>query len=241
MYNVVPIISDPTNKDSYGDGYDDIADSNPLFKDFYSFLDNESYSFACMNKNPDSKYKIAQNGFGILSTVEVSGDGFKFLWTENGYVIIHAPTSKKLTVDNSGKILLKETETITDNQLWEVVQYKPDNIGIVIKSKVYLLSDGKYYPQYLCYNEEAIAVSNSIDEARLMPICCSSALPFGYVYMSYLNWIDNGVTASYYKSQLSNYIFNKDLSFSGFINGQKKDTSASITRLGDGLGADNGC
>ena len=70
-------ISDPRKKDSDGDGYDDIADSNPLFKDYYCFLDNESYSFACVNKKPYPKYKIAQNESGFLSTVEAFGDEFK--------------------------------------------------------------------------------------------------------------------------------------------------------------------
>lgn len=234
-------ISDPRKKDSDGDGYDDIADSNPLFKDYYCFLDNESYSFACVNKKPYPKYKIAQNESGFLSTVEAFGDEFKFLWTANGYVITHVPTSKKLTIDVNGKISLKETNTITDNQLWEVVQYKADNTGIVIKSKVYLLSDGKYYPQYLCYRGEAIAVSNSIDEARLMPVYSSSALPFGYVYMSYLKWIDNGVLASYHSQSLSNYLHNMTYSFEGFINGQSIHESSKAMKFGGYTDGYNAC
>ena len=222
---VLPIISDPTNKDSDGDGYDDISDPNPLMWADYSFLNNEIYNIGHLDEEHWLYQQIEAPNIGssdLSLKMNANGDTnlqkFRFKWCENGYKIYPIDmegTKKVLTVNTASDpcMITIKTDKNSPEQLWEVLPrfytdpYGEYSDGLIFRSKALDYTDGLGKSLYISCSSNNLHMSTEKDSgAKFQIYSTDNWTRFGEAYLNYLGWENTGI--GYGMTSFDNYAHN---------------------------------
>ena len=217
-------ISIPENKDSDGDGYDDIYDLDPENKFDYSFLDNEIYVIGMYHDDKNCPFPIeATSDSSVKNSDKTKYDCdnesyFRFKWCGNGYKIYSAKyesNNKVLTINSSGNVVLEEDKDLP-SQIWEVLPYgySKDNLpidGLRLRSKMWYSPNGKPTSYFLSYDGSKLKASSNDSNNKVILQSPKGWTRFGEMLLNKYGWENTGVSAT---RALENYDYNINIGIS---------------------------
>lgn len=209
----LPIITNPADRDSDGDGYDDVSDLKPLSWDDYSFLDNEIYNIGQFDEEQLTYQQIEATRVGSgnfsLKMCISSNDNiqkFRFKWCGNGYKIYPIDgesTNKVLTVDtaNTPHKVTIETDKNKREQLWEVLPrffiddtYGEYSDGLIFRNKGLDNSGNKGKLLYISSSCGNLYVSTEREaNTRFKIYSTNKWTRFGEAFLNYIGWENTGI------------------------------------------------
>ena len=219
---VLPIITNPADRDSDSDGYDDISDFKPMDAFDFSFLDNETYYIGYNNGwpfNGDKRIDAANSSLEINSKSESNSQKFLLKWCGNGYKICSCNDPNNLIsirMESGSYKVVMERDTGKPEQVWEVLPSGYNEYddtfycGLLFRNKKLDSTSDKPVSLYLSHTSDTLSLTHendSFDTFELFSL--GDWVRFGEIKLNCLGWEHN--YADIFPFTLNNYDENREV------------------------------
>lgn len=195
---VLPIITNPADRDSDGDGYDDISDYKPMDAFDYGFLDNELYSIGYDDGWIAKRIDTADGTLSIKNKSDADSQKFILKWCGNGYKICSCDDPDNVLsarMENGTYKAVMERDTGKLEQIWEISPYWYDESAdkfygeLLFRCKKMDETSGKLESLYLSHTSNTLNITKTKDIlTHFELISLGNWVRFGELMLNLLGW-----------------------------------------------------